>query len=247
MKNLRAEFSVGDQVTFAPYGRPFRCTVTQVEMMGNEIVYRLSGQAQTRTRPISIVESDSFEAYPSLIAIPSAFYSHPDAVEMERCIDEFNTGEFLKAKGMASRLYRENYTSAQILYFLGEVERAFGHLDEAEKFYRQAEEKGISGAMARFESSKNLAEYYFGNSGSKSASLIVVADKSRAEKVEEAASTIGYSLLGFFPCEDSIPDHIPKHRMADRVSEARFLSELENYRVKDYNLSATSAPKGPSV
>ena len=72
---MKAEFKIGDKVTFKPYEKPCKCVVTGIHigMFGSpnpthlngepddRIFYVLSGEAVSHTTGLSIVESKLYE------------------------------------------------------------------------------------------------------------------------------------------------------------------------------------------
>lgn len=225
-----AEFQVGEQVTFNPYGKPWQCTVTGIEThpRTGRVMYALKGEAITQTSGLSIEQSAWFEEYPVLLKVSGREAELLQREGLDIPIAEFNDGRFNEPEARIRKI--ANSIDAPLKdYVLGALEEAKGNLRDAKTLFEKAGKMGLSGATERAGKLQSNVLLAFGASKGAINTMLVCPAKDVATAVEHAKKA-NLSLVGGYPNIDGEPDFESNNiysPLADRYGLARFITDID--------------------
>lgn len=223
------EFQIGDEVTFNPYGKPWLCTVTDIEThpRTGRTMYSLKGQAITQTSGLSIEQSAWFEEYPALLRISGREASLLEREGLDITIATYNDGKFEEAEAQIRKIAQTIDKPLQA-FVLGALEEAKGNKEQAKAHFSESLSLGFECARERMENIQSNVLLAFGTSP-RVINTLLICDKEQVEAAVQHAQKANLSLVGGFPNAYS-GVHFDNENiyspLADRYRFGRFVTDI---------------------
>jgi len=206
MKN--SEFAVGDQVRFNPYGVEHLCTVTDIcppSIYSEGLVeYELlrSDGVKTRASGLTIVESQHYEKYPSLVDAPASIrcLKNLEDKEMHLIAARFENGRRSECADEAKQMAEKHQHNGRVQFMTAAILDASGQRNSAMDYYRRAHSLGIAEAESRIDREFPLIEIMLRSPGARTAAThVLVCNKADLNDVSKKATRLRLEIADINP------------------------------------------------